>query len=109
QGERLEHRGLVVGAGTPHLVVVTAGRGIAGAGPGAAGLPVVPDDDVAAHPAPQRPAPPAPESPRLPLSRRALWFTGRPTPNASQAHGPARCWAGARWPGPSALPDRRGR
>src|SRR6266542_753934 len=81
QGERLEHRRLVVGAGTPDLVVVPAEGGIAGAGPGAAWLPVVPDDHVAAHPALQRPGPPAPESPRLPLSRRALRFTGRPAPS----------------------------
>src|SRR5207244_11542943 len=50
QGERLEHRGLVVGAGTPDLVVIPAERGIAGTGPGAAGLPAEPDDHVAAHP-----------------------------------------------------------
>ena len=43
------HRGLVVGAGTPDLVVVAAERGIARAGPAAAGLAVVPDDHVAAH------------------------------------------------------------
>ena len=54
QGERLEHRGLVVGAGTPDLVVVAAEGGIAGAGPGAAWLPVVPDDHVAAHPTSSR-------------------------------------------------------
>ena len=44
-------RGLVVGAGAPDLVVVAAEGGVAGAGPGAAWLPVVPDDHVAAHPA----------------------------------------------------------
>src|SRR6266568_7177688 len=33
QGERLKHRGLVVGAGTPDIVVVAAEGGIAGAGP----------------------------------------------------------------------------
>src|SRR4029077_1357497 len=49
QGERLEHRGLVVSAGTPDLVVVAAEGGIAGAGPAAAWLPVVPDDHGAAH------------------------------------------------------------
>jgi hypothetical protein len=80
-GERLEHGGLVVGAGTLHLVVVADGGGIAVADPGAARLPVVPDDHVAAHPAPAVPLR-LPESPRLP--RRALEFTGRPTPG----HGP---------------------
>src|SRR6185437_8332435 len=49
QGERLEHRGLVVGAGTPDLVVVAAQSCIARACPAAAWLPVVPDDHVAAH------------------------------------------------------------
>src|SRR5207244_3290179 len=66
QGERLEHRGLVVGACTPDLVVVAAARGIAGADPGAAGLAVVPDDHIAAHPVLQRPAPATPASPRSP-------------------------------------------
>src|SRR6185295_16789685 len=51
EGERLEHCGLLVGAGTPDLVVVPAESGIAGAGPDAAWPPVVPDDHVAAHPA----------------------------------------------------------
>src|SRR5690348_6616595 len=32
QGQRLEHRGLVVGAGTPDLVVVAAQGGVAGVG-----------------------------------------------------------------------------
>ena len=38
-----------LGASTPDLVVVAAERGIAGAGPGAAWLPVAPDDYVATH------------------------------------------------------------
>jgi len=49
QGERLEQRGLVVRAVTPDLVVVAAEGGIALACPGAAWLPVVSDDHVAAH------------------------------------------------------------
>jgi hypothetical protein len=54
EGERLEQRGLVVGAGTPDLVVVSGEGGIAGAGPEAAWLPVLTDDHVAAHPAASR-------------------------------------------------------
>src|SRR6266852_5625132 len=50
QCERLEHRGLVVGARAPGLVVVADEGGIAGAGPGAAWLSVQPDDHIAAHP-----------------------------------------------------------
>ena len=49
QGERLEHRGLALGAGTPNLVMIAAESGIAGAGPGAPRPPVVPDDHIAAH------------------------------------------------------------
>src|SRR5207244_1837027 len=49
QGERLEHRGLVVGAGTPDFVVIAADGGIAVACPGAAWLPVAPDDHIATH------------------------------------------------------------
>src|SRR5207253_6678909 len=54
QGERLEHRGLLVGAGTPDLVVIPGEGRIAGAGPRAAWLPVVPDDHDALHPAVSR-------------------------------------------------------
>src|SRR6476646_3927584 len=43
-----------MGAGTPDLVVVAAEGRIAGAGPGTAWLPVVPDDHVAAHLSPFR-------------------------------------------------------
>src|SRR5690242_733313 len=77
EGERLEHRGLVVGAGTPDFVVVAAEGGIAGAGPGAAWLAVVPDDHVAAHLSSCGcPALPAPESPRLlpSVARRTFWY-----------------------------------
>src|SRR6266540_6163118 len=49
EGERLEQRGLVVGPGTPDLVVVPAEAGISDAGPDAPWLPVIPDDHVAAH------------------------------------------------------------
>ena len=51
QGERLEHRRLVVCAGAPDLVVIAAERGVARAGPGAPWLAVVPDNHVAVHPA----------------------------------------------------------
>src|SRR5206468_1173226 len=48
KGQGLAHRGLVIGALPPDIVVVTAQAAIAGAGPGAAWLPVAPDDHVAA-------------------------------------------------------------
>src|SRR4029077_2859411 len=49
QGKRLEQRRLLVGAGTPDLVVVPAEGGIGGGGPGATWHSVVPDNHVAAH------------------------------------------------------------
>src|SRR6266849_5788109 len=77
QSERLEHRRLVIGAGTPDLIVVTAERGVAGAGPGAAWLAVVSDDHVAAHPSIQRLTPrrPSPPNAAFEVPGPAPWFS----------------------------------
>src|SRR5258705_2070064 len=49
KGECFEHRGLVVAADTPDIVVVAREGCVAGAGPDAAWLSVVADDHVASH------------------------------------------------------------
>src|SRR2546430_7682273 len=49
QGERLEHDRLVIRAGAPDLVVVTAECSVARSGPGAPRSSVVSDDYVVAH------------------------------------------------------------
>jgi hypothetical protein len=49
EGQRLEHRLLVMGAVSPDLVVVAAERRVGIAGPGTAGPAVASDDHIVAH------------------------------------------------------------